>query len=238
MTLPSATEEDGVMYNVESLVLVNDGQVPVWAWVGFLVALSWPVKEPLPMTVSSLGAEVVPMPMLPKAVRVPPMVTSPDIEAIPTSSNVVSGEEVRIPTLLLVASKYSVLVSTVRLLTTERVLFSAAPPSSVVPPEILRVLASRVSGFNVSGPTPLVLVEGSCIVVGVILWKFVKSPARFERFILVASIRETVLSKRCSRRVRDVPEGPTVTSLIIVVFFVLSLEIEACLKIENWKLEI
>ena len=52
--------------------------------------------------------------------------------------------------------------------------------------------------------------------VGVILWKEVKSLVRLDKFILVASMREETLSIRCSSWVNTVPEGETVISRMIL----------------------
>ena len=143
---------------------MKEGQVPVWAKVGFRVAFNWPVKEPEPMTVNWLGATVVPMPMLPKAVRVPPILTLPDIEATPTSSKAVSGDEVLMPTLLLVVSTLKTLVSTSKSLLNDKT-------AKVEAPETVKVSETRCVGLRVRGPIPVVLVGGSWKMVGTCLEK-------------------------------------------------------------------
>ena len=133
-----------------------------------------------------MGATVVPMPILPNAVNVPPMLTLPDMEAAPTSSKDTSGDEVLMPTLLLVVSTLKTLVSMVRSPVVDRAPDNEASPN-VEAPVMVNVEAESLSGFNVIGPMPLVLVGGNWNEVGVILWNDVKS--LLNKFILCSRSR-------------------------------------------------
>ena len=144
------------------------------------MALSWPVKEPEPTTVSWLGALVVPMPMLPATVKVPPTLNAPETEAAPMTSKATSGEAVLMPTLLLVVSTLKTLVSTEKSLLNDKT-------ANVELPETVRVSETRWAGFKVMGPTPLVLVSGSWKMVGVTFWNVSKLDVRAETFCSRAS---------------------------------------------------
>ena len=87
------------------------------------------------------------MPMLPKAVSEPPMVTFPEIEATPTNSKATSGEEVLIPTRLLVVSTLKTLESTLKSEETDRLV-------KVLVPETVRVSEVRLAELRVRGPRP------------------------------------------------------------------------------------
>ena len=128
--------------------------------------------------------------MFVSAVRFPETVMEAT-EAAPDTSNMVEGEEVPIPTLLLVESTFNVVVSTVRSSVMVR-------EDRVELPDTVMVSVSTLVGLNVMGPMPDVLVEGRINVVGVILLREVKSLDN-----------ESI---RCSRTARAMPEGLVMSS--------------------------
>ncbi len=86
-----------------------------------------------------------------------------DMLAVPTTSNDVSGDAVLMPALLLDVSTLNTLVSTVRSLDRDK-------PDKVLPPVTVSDPVDTVSGLDVMGPMPVVLVGGSTSVVGVMRW--------------------------------------------------------------------
>ncbi len=118
--------------------------------------------------------------VVPVTIRFPLLViestTRVEIEAVPTTSKLVSGEDVLMPTLLFTVSTEKTLVSTLRFPETDRVLFNVEAPVTV------RVDDLNESGFNVMPPTrPWVLVTGSWKTVGVCLWNSEKESLRLFR---------------------------------------------------------
>src|SRR3989344_8224606 len=111
------------------------------------------------------------MPMFPATVRVPPTLNAPETEAAPMTSKATSGDEVLIPTRLLVVSTLKTLVSTSKSEDREST-------AKVEAPETVNVSETRCAGFKVMGPMPLVLVSGRVYMVGTCFGKELKLEAR------------------------------------------------------------
>src|SRR3989344_567103 len=126
------------------------------------------------------------MPMFPATVRVPPTLNAPETEAAPMTSKATSGDEVLIPTRLLVVSTLKTLVSTSKSEDREST-------AKVEAPETVNVSDTRCAGFKVMGPMPLVLVSGRVYMVGTCLEKDSK-----------LDVRALTLCSRVSRSMRTV----------------------------------
>ena len=128
------------------------------------------------------------------------------MDAPPTTSKLVSSDEVLMPTLLLRVSTYRTLVSTERLPKTERVL------DRVEAPETVRVSETSLFEFRVKGPMPMVLVSGSLRMVGTCLEK----ESKLDAMVLTLSSRVARSMIRVSR-VREEAWAWGMKLLIILV---------------------
>ena len=137
-------------------------------------------------------------------------VVAPEMEAVPTSSKLVSGELVLMPTLLLRVSTLRTSVSTVKFDDRMR-------EDKVLLPDTVRVSETRLFELSVKGPMPVVLVSGSWRMVGTCLEKESKLDVR----VLTLWVRASRSMMRVSRVKEEAwADGMKLLIILVSIFWI------------------
>src|SRR3989344_1609429 len=150
-------------------------------------------------------------PSAPGQVYVTPLnVVAPEMEAVPTSSKLVSGELVLMPTLLLRVSTLRTSVSTVKFDDRMR-------EDKVLLPDTVRVSETSLFELRVKGPMPMVLVGGSWRMVGTCLEKESKLDVR----VLTLWVRASRSMMRASRGKEEAwADGMKLLIILVSIFWI------------------